>query len=78
MQYDMIGYLLGALDTAEHAAVEEFLKSRGEACRQLEILRRGLRPLEPGLDVCDVPSDLAARTCARIRNEAGTAEGEQC
>ena len=67
MRHDLVGYILEALDEAEHAAVAELLEASAEATRQLELLRRSFRPLEAGLHDCDLPCDLAARTCELIR-----------
>jgi anti-sigma-K factor RskA len=67
MQNDLIGYLLGALETAERDAVDLLLESNTDARRQLEILRHCLVPLEGACEDCEIPASLAARTCQRIR-----------
>jgi hypothetical protein len=70
MRHDLVGYILEALDETEHATVTQLLETSAEATRQIELLRRSFRPLEAGLHDCDLPCDLAARTCERIRAES--------
>lgn len=69
-QDQLIGYLLGALDADQVAWVEQLLASDGEARRQLDILRRGLAPLEGSCTELDVPPNLAGRTCQFIWESA--------
>jgi len=71
MQNELIGYLLGALDVAEHDAVDQHLQSNAEARCQLEILRRCLLPLAIAYEDCEIPGGLAERTCLRIRADLG-------
>lgn len=67
MHDELIGYLLGALDHHELALVEEYLAAQPDAGRHLEILRRGLEPLEADGGHLDPPQGLALRTCQTVR-----------
>ena len=67
MHDELIGYLLGALDGDELALVEEHLAARPDADCHLEILRRGLEPLEADDGHLDPPEGLALRTCQVVR-----------
>lgn len=66
MQDDLLGYLLGALEAEEQKRIEQYLESRPHARRHLEILRRGMEPLEGDDGHFDAPDGLAWRTCRFI------------
>ena len=66
MQEKLVGYMLRALEAEEIAFVHELIQYDLEVRRQLEILRRGLDPLEGDNDHVDAPPGLAVRTCQRI------------
>ncbi len=63
MRENLIGYLLNALDPAEHAMVEAHLNRDPELKRELELLSRSLEPLAADQGHCDPPLGLALRTC---------------
>ena len=67
MHDELLGYLLGALDDEEQKLVEEYLAAVVDARLSLEILRRGLDPLEADNGHLDPPDGLARRTCQTIR-----------
>lgn len=71
---DLIGYMLGALDPAEQAAVEAQLKASPEAATRLEQLRAALRPLEAAREAGAAPAGLADRTVARLAAHLDHAE----
>jgi hypothetical protein len=66
MREQLLGYLLGALDDSEHRQVEEHLEREPEARRELELLARGLKPLEADADLREPPRGLAARACQAV------------
>ena len=68
MQTKLIGYLLNALEDDELGYVEEILVTSETARRQLEILRFALLPLGTSATHETPPDNLAARTCALVRN----------
>jgi hypothetical protein len=67
MHHELIGYLFGALGREELTRVQEHLAVQPDARRQLEILRRGLEPLEADSGHLDPPKGLAIRTCQLVR-----------
>ena len=67
MHDELIGYLLGALDDEEQKLVEEYLAAIIDARSSLQILQRGLEPLQADDGHLDPPAGLAARTCHIIR-----------
>jgi hypothetical protein len=67
MHDQLIGYLLGALDDADQQFVEEHLAAVADARSELNILRRGLEPLEADRGHLDPPEGLAIRTCQIVR-----------
>ena len=67
MHDELIGYLLGALNGEEQTLVEKYLAVEAEARSKLEILRRGLEPLEADGGHLDPPEGLAVRTCQLVR-----------
>ena len=67
MHEDLLGYLLGALDSDEMQRVSRWLREDPEAREQLAELERLVRPLEEGyVPVEPPPSDLVARTLAML------------
>lgn len=66
MAEDLLGYLLGALDAAEHRRIEKALDSDPELRQQLEGLRRELKRLGQEADRFEPPTDLVERTCERV------------
>ena len=63
MREQLIGYLLDALDPAEHETVEVHLSRDPQLKRELELISRALAPLEAGKGHFDPPQGLAERTC---------------
>jgi hypothetical protein len=67
MQDQLIGYLIGALQAHEMTLVEQTLCSDLSAQQQLECLRLALTPLAGASDGCELPPELALRTCRQLR-----------
>lgn len=67
MNDNLVGYLLNALDSQTQREVEEYLRTDPEAQKQLDLLRKSLRPLETDRDRIDPPPGLADRTLVRVR-----------
>jgi prepilin-type processing-associated H-X9-DG protein len=63
---DLIGYLLGALETDEQQAVAARLRANPEAASRLEQLRQAFAPLEADREPVSPPPGLASRTLARL------------
>ena len=72
----LLGYLLGALDADDVEQLSQALKSDPELCRQLDLLRLALEPLELCGDAIDAPADLAIRTWTVIRQQTTSLESE--
>jgi hypothetical protein len=76
MREQLLGYLLGALDPAEQAAVEARLAEDPQLRNELETLRAHLAPLDDSYDEAeeenelDPPPDLGSRTYRFVRNHA--------
>jgi hypothetical protein len=71
---ELVGYLLGALEPEEAAALENKLKLDPALRRQLEALRDRLRPVIEQQDgarrtMIDPPAGLADRVCKRVAQE---------
>jgi len=62
----LLGYLLGALDEAEQASIEEQLERDPRLRLELAEMREMLRPLEASRDEFAPPPGLASRTCQRV------------
>jgi hypothetical protein len=77
MREHLVGYLLGALDPAEVAAVELRLERDPQLRHELEVLRAKLLPLADA-DEPDVepPEGLAARTCRYVMSRVGPRAGQ--
>ncbi|HEV3387230.1 MAG TPA: hypothetical protein VG097_20595, partial [Gemmata sp.] len=63
---DLIGYLLGALEFDEQAAVETRLQAAPESLIRLEQMRLAFGPLEADRETGSPPPGLATRTIARL------------
>ena len=61
MEFDLIGFVMGALDEEEHAQVEAALTVDKELQQQVELIRNALRPLE-SYRYCEPPAGLADAT----------------
>src|SRR5215469_14845201 len=73
MRDQLLGYLLGALEPAEHEEVEARLLVDAELQEDLACLRRKLAVLDDlaeDKDDCDPPAGLAARTCNYVAARA--------
>jgi hypothetical protein len=66
LREDLLGYLLGALDPARQAEIEQHLSEDSESRRQLVLLSRALAPLDATREHFDPPAGLAARTCQLV------------
>ncbi len=63
---DLVGFLLNLDEPDERAAVERQLLRDPAVRRDLELLQRGLKPLEADREAPVPPRDLVARTIARV------------
>ncbi len=72
MREDLVGYLIGALEPHESAAVEAQLTRDDGLRRNLELLRRSLSILESHRESFDPPGGLAARTCQFVAVQVNT------
>ncbi|MDZ4820300.1 MAG: hypothetical protein SGJ20_15140 [Planctomycetota bacterium] len=63
---ELLGYLLGALDSAEHKGVETELQTNAQLRRELELLRHSLVPLSFDPGHIDAPHGLAKQTCLHV------------
>lgn len=61
MEFDLVGFIMGALDEEEHAQVEAALTIDYELQRQVELIRNALSPLE-SYRYCEPPAALADTT----------------
>ena len=71
MRDHLIGYLLDALEPAEHAHVQAQLNQDPQLKRELELLSRSLRPLTDR-EHYEPPVGLADRTCAFVALKSGS------
>jgi prepilin-type processing-associated H-X9-DG protein len=62
MRNELVGYLVGALETDEQTRVEQEVKSNSQLRGELDVLRRGLVPLAVDEPTFDPPVGLARRT----------------
>lgn len=69
MHAQLLGYLLGALEPDEHAAVEQALSRDEQARRDLQLLRRSLEPLAADAEPYAPPAGLALKTCQLVRQQ---------
>ena len=68
MHEQLLGYLLCALEPDEHEQVERWLQEFDGARKEMELLKRGLEPLElDEREQLESPPELAVRTCQLIR-----------
>jgi hypothetical protein len=63
---NLVGYLLKALDPAQHREVEGHLQAHPEAERNLDLLSQALAPLEADRETPEPPPTLRVRTLARV------------
>jgi prepilin-type processing-associated H-X9-DG protein len=64
MRDDLIGFVLGALDSGEQESIRRRVAQDQELQRQVQLVERCLYPLAPLRADVQPPSGLAARTCA--------------
>jgi anti-sigma-K factor RskA len=70
MHEDLIGYVLGLLETEEHIRFERLLETDEAVRVEVEVVRRSLIEFEVTRQHHDPPSGLAQRTCQRLRRPA--------
>jgi anti-sigma-K factor RskA len=71
MRNELLGYLLGALEKEEQAQIESKLRGDDQLHGEMEILRRGLAPLEQDRERLEPPADLWRRTVEYVLLRAG-------
>ena len=74
MREQLLGYLLGALEPDEQAAVAARLAQEPQLRRELEALQAKLAPLDD--DEVEMPAGLAGKTCAYVADQRGPEAGE--
>jgi|GEM_PF-2928158 len=79
MNDKVIGYLIGALDGDEQNQLEQMLAADEKARATLDAVRRRLTTIHSCCcNTLQIPSDLAVRTCSRVREVTlGAVEGKQ-
>jgi prepilin-type processing-associated H-X9-DG protein len=77
VEENLLGHLLKANNPATTREVERRLAGDPSAARDLERLRAALAPLEADRDEVDPPTDLWARTLARVAQHIVATEGPQ-
>ncbi len=70
MRDELIGYLLDALDPAEHEMVEARLSRDPQLKHELALIARSLEPLALDRGHFDPPAGLAHRTCAFVAQQS--------
>ncbi len=70
MRDDLVGYLLGALEPAEHEAVEAQLAVDSQLRHDFELVSRAIRPLAADKQGYEPPPGLAERTCIFVATQA--------
>jgi hypothetical protein len=70
MRNELLGYLVGALESDEHSRVESELATDEQLRRDVEVLRRGLIPLQADGRLLDPPLGLATRTVSFVFTQA--------
>ncbi len=70
MREQLLGFLIGALESDEHHQVEARLKSDSTLQHELELIHESLEPLRAGEGDLPPPPGLAQRTCQAIRQSS--------
>ena len=70
MHDDLIGYVLGLLETEEQTSIDRLVDADAEVRWHVEVLRRELVAFEVAREHHSPPEGLAVRTCERLRNVA--------
>jgi hypothetical protein len=73
VEEQLLGHLLGALDSAEEEQVVARVRTDPELRRELARVREWLEPLEAGREDFDPPVGLAERTCRAVALEVESA-----
>lgn len=68
MHDDLIGYVLGLLETEEHMNIDRLVERDAAVSLHVEVLRRELVVFEVAREHHSPPEGLAVRTCQRLRN----------
>ena len=72
MRDELVGYLMGALDASETKQIKQRLASDQHLQRDLDVLRRGIRPLEIDNEPEKPPVDLLERTLGHVETHGKT------
>lgn len=73
---NLLGYLLGALESNDIEEVVRALESNPDLGRQVELLRRALEPLELCPEPIEPPPNLAVRTWILVQQSAAVTRGQ--
>ena len=76
MQDDLIGFVLGALDSAEHEEIRRKVEQDAGLRQQVLQIERSLEPLRWAKAEVAPPVGLAERTCSLIATLTGDTDGE--
>ena len=74
MEENLLGYLLGALDGAEHDEIEEKVSRDSGLRDELAALEEKLAPLQAARWDYDPPDGLAQRTCQLVADRSAAGE----
>jgi hypothetical protein len=66
MDENLVGYVLNALDPETQREVEDYLRSRPDAMKNLELIRQAFEPLAADQDAYEPPAGLRVRTLAHV------------
>ncbi|MEK6249367.1 MAG: hypothetical protein N2C12_14385 [Planctomycetales bacterium] len=69
MRYQLVGYVLGALDDAERRELERQIADDSRMQVELELVRRAVEPLSVAKSLVAPPNGLAQRTCDLIDSQ---------
>jgi hypothetical protein len=75
MEENLIGYLLGALDSDAQREVADYLNCHPDEQVKLNLLRKSFEPLSSDRDAIDPPPELAMRTVALVAEHIVNSEG---